>query len=182
MEMDAQIGRNLARLRGELSQQDLAGRMRERGWKWSQATVWSIEKGERPLRLAEARAVADIVLKPLDLLLWTDGASEIMARQQAVKRASDEVTEAMDRLAHAQMELAIAADAHSEEMSDRWKDIVRDWLRRNGATFDEEARMLARESEAVEQVRMGMTQEELRAEQERSREGLEFVTEFERSR
>lgn len=34
--------------------------MRERGFEWAQATVWSIEKGKRPLRLAEAEALADI--------------------------------------------------------------------------------------------------------------------------
>lgn len=37
--------------------------MKERGLKWSQATVWNVERGERPLRLAEARVLVD-VLKP----------------------------------------------------------------------------------------------------------------------
>jgi len=72
---DAEIGRALVRLRGSRSQQFLADRMRERGWRWSQATVWSVEKGDRPLRLAEAvdvaevlgaDSVADLVGAPLD--------------------------------------------------------------------------------------------------------------------
>lgn len=36
-----------------MSQQDLASEMRSRGFKWAQATVWSIETGERPLRFTE---------------------------------------------------------------------------------------------------------------------------------
>jgi hypothetical protein len=35
--------------------------MRERGWKWSQATVWSVERGDRPLRLAEAEDLAGVL-------------------------------------------------------------------------------------------------------------------------
>lgn len=54
MQQDELIGRNVALYRGDKSQKAVADAMRARGWKWSQATVWSIEKGERPLRLAEA--------------------------------------------------------------------------------------------------------------------------------
>lgn len=57
---DEQIGRNLVALRGDLSQKELADRMRKRGFKWSQATVWAIEKGERPLRLTESAALEAI--------------------------------------------------------------------------------------------------------------------------
>jgi transcriptional regulator with XRE-family HTH domain len=58
---DKTIGQNLLRLRGERSQKELADAMRARGFKWSQATVWSIEKGERPLRLAEAEALGTVL-------------------------------------------------------------------------------------------------------------------------
>lgn len=58
---DEHIGQILTLKRGGMSQQALAESMRSLGWKWSQATVWSIEKGERPLRLAEAADVAAIV-------------------------------------------------------------------------------------------------------------------------
>lgn len=175
MHIDEQIGRNLARSRGSLSQQDLATRMRERGWKWSQATVWSIEKGERPLRLGEAHDVADELRVTLSELLLADGAAQIMAHQRAVQRASDEVSAALERLREAQIQLAMAADMHTEHMSDRWKDIVRDWLSRTGATFDEEARLEDREHEAVEQLRTGMTAEEMWHAQEHSLEGYEFM-------
>ncbi|PUB26799.1 helix-turn-helix protein [Promicromonospora sp. AC04] len=58
-ERDIHIGKNLTSRRGVRSQQALARAMRNRGWKWSQATASAIEKGERPLKLAEAIDLAD---------------------------------------------------------------------------------------------------------------------------
>lgn len=43
-----------------MSQKELANRMRKHGFKWSQATVWAIEKGERPLRLTESMSLGEI--------------------------------------------------------------------------------------------------------------------------
>jgi transcriptional regulator with XRE-family HTH domain len=53
---NAAIGANVlaVRTRRGVSQQDLARHMRARGHKWSQATVWNTESGERNLRLVEA--------------------------------------------------------------------------------------------------------------------------------
>jgi hypothetical protein len=68
---DQVIGANIQRLRGSQSQQDIADAMRERGHKWSQATVWSVEKGERAVRLAEAADLGEILSNargPMDLL------------------------------------------------------------------------------------------------------------------
>lgn len=58
-ERDTHIGKNLAAHRGVRSQTELARAMRNRGWKWSQSTVWAIEKGDRPIKLAEAVDLAD---------------------------------------------------------------------------------------------------------------------------
>lgn len=66
---DEQIGQNIVRLRGDRSQQWVADRMREKGWKWAQATVWNVEKGERPLRLAEAEDIAEILAVGLERIL-----------------------------------------------------------------------------------------------------------------
>lgn len=58
---DERIGETLRILRGGMSQAELAENMAQRGFpKWSQSTVWTIEKGTRPLRLTEAKALADI--------------------------------------------------------------------------------------------------------------------------
>src|SRR5699024_12530296 len=50
---DQRVGKNITLFRGNMSQQDLAHRMRAQGFKWSQATVWATEKGDRPVRLSE---------------------------------------------------------------------------------------------------------------------------------
>lgn len=63
---DQRVGKNITLFRGSMSQQDLAHRMRAQGFKWSQATVWATEKGERPVRLSEVVALAEILDKPYD--------------------------------------------------------------------------------------------------------------------
>src|SRR5688572_27521658 len=56
---DVQIGGAVRDLRGDMSQEALAESMSEMGHeKWSQSTVWSVERGTRPLRLAEAESLA----------------------------------------------------------------------------------------------------------------------------
>lgn len=58
-----EIGQIVQEWRGERSQQAIADEMRDRGHRWSQATVWSVEKGDRPLKLTEAADLADICEK-----------------------------------------------------------------------------------------------------------------------
>jgi len=69
MATDEQIGATLIRLRSGRSQKDVADAMRSHGFKWSQATVWAVEKGERPLRLTEAQALGVVLGINYDLLL-----------------------------------------------------------------------------------------------------------------
>ena len=59
-----------------MTQQAMANAMRERGWKWSQATVWSVDTGERPLRLAEAKDLAEVLGVDVTALLY-DGATAV---------------------------------------------------------------------------------------------------------
>jgi transcriptional regulator with XRE-family HTH domain len=84
---DQRIGESIARLRANrrMSQADLADRMRDHGFKWSQATVWSIEKGDRPLRLTEGDALTFVLgVESVDMLLPRGGsaASTIEAAQR----------------------------------------------------------------------------------------------------
>lgn len=58
--VDVQIGENIALLRDRTPQGALAQQMKARGHKWSQNTVWLVEQGERPLRMSEAKDLADI--------------------------------------------------------------------------------------------------------------------------
>lgn len=69
IERDVLIGEAVAFHRGPRSQKSLGEAMRARGHRWSQATVWSVEKGDRPLKLAEAVDVAAELGVELDTLL-----------------------------------------------------------------------------------------------------------------
>lgn len=64
IDVDRLIGSRLVDLRSSsgVSQAYLAREMVGRGFsKWSQATVWSVEAGRRPIRLSEAIALATIL-------------------------------------------------------------------------------------------------------------------------
>lgn len=65
---DDQIGQNLRHFRDGMKQADLADKMRERGFTWSQNTVYQVESGSRPIRLTEAQALSIILGFPLDAL------------------------------------------------------------------------------------------------------------------
>ncbi|PPH43461.1 hypothetical protein C5D09_14825 [Rathayibacter sp. AY1C9] len=92
--IDEQIGRNVARLRGRLSQKDLAAALRTRGLKWSQATVWKVETGERPLRLTEAVEIAAVLhtdvrlfFEPTGNVAWNEAYARLIDGQRAFKDA-----------------------------------------------------------------------------------------------
>jgi transcriptional regulator with XRE-family HTH domain len=60
------------RERNGLSQEELAQRMSERGFGFSQATIWKIESGQRPVKISEAVALSEA----LELPRWLDLAEE----------------------------------------------------------------------------------------------------------
>ncbi|WP_221586056.1 helix-turn-helix transcriptional regulator [Microbacterium sp. G2-8] len=108
---DKQIGQNLARMRGEMSQKDLADAMREIGFKWSQATVWSVEKGERPLRLTEAEAIARALGTGTWKLTAVEPESVAMLWGHQARLASDALKEAIRVYDDVRLQLALALDA-----------------------------------------------------------------------
>lgn len=104
---DEEIGQAVARLRSKrnLTQQALADVMRQRGHKWSQATVWSIEKGERPLRLAEAVGMAEALeasftelLQPAEGSLLEDAVLEAVNAGYALRRETQRYLSAQVRI------------------------------------------------------------------------------------
>lgn len=54
-EDDALIGENVKALRGAVSQEELAKKMRARGHAWKKQTVYAVESGQRQLKVVEAR-------------------------------------------------------------------------------------------------------------------------------
>lgn len=73
-ELERNVSTNVRRLRETrgISQEDLAQRMADRGHAFSQATIWKIEQGKRPLKMTEAIALAE----ELGLSRWGDLAME----------------------------------------------------------------------------------------------------------
>lgn len=112
-ERDKQIGRNLAAMRGELSQDDLAARMKGRGYKWSQSTVWSIERGDRPLRLTEALDVLQCLSRSesdiWELLESSDTSREVRGEIKALEDARDALVERWHRFELQRRSLAVTA-------------------------------------------------------------------------
>ena len=106
-ERDALIGRNVTRLRGDRPQKDLADAMRERGHKWSQATVWSVEKGERPLRLTEADDLVEVLGHPFVRLSAPDSETLGWAMLRGLRAAEGDIEKAVERYIDAQDQLAV---------------------------------------------------------------------------
>jgi len=79
----------------ELSQESLAKQMTERGYRWQQATVYKIEKGERRMQLGEALAVAAILGVPVDRM--AEGTGDIVALSK-IKKALAELADLRQRL------------------------------------------------------------------------------------
>lgn len=108
--LDEQIGSNLARLRGDLSQRDLAVEMTRRGWKWSHVTVGSVERGERPLRAAEALGVANILGIQVEDLVTAQDNVRLREAQRSVIYQLDRLQTAVRAWDAARVELAVVAD------------------------------------------------------------------------
>lgn len=107
-ELNKRIGQNLARFRGAVSQAQLASEMRERGHKWSQATVWSIEKGERALRLEEAKDALEILNGDLvDSLLRSSGDNALRTGVRKLLDASQKFEEAAKAALEAHRDLEV---------------------------------------------------------------------------
>ena len=104
-DLDILIGKNLTTLRGSVSQQELAALMRDRNHKWSQATVWSVEKGERPLRLHEAVDLASVLGQLAGATVRVD---DLFREPQAV-RHHEQVRRQIVRTNQAEDDLQVAA-------------------------------------------------------------------------
>lgn len=105
---DAQIGRNVNLIRAGRTQKEVAAGMRDRGWRWTQSTVWSIESGERSVKLAEATDLATVLdvgvpdlLREDDSVVVSQCYSRVMSARLALERAAGEFIEATTNLAFA---------------------------------------------------------------------------------
>lgn len=97
-----------------VSQEELAGRVADRDFPFSQATIWKVENGQRPLKAAELVAVADAleIRSPISLTLQPDAARHLIDLQRASAHASavwHAVKDAAAAYLAAQLDLVVAA-------------------------------------------------------------------------
>lgn len=153
---DQNLGLNVRAYReaAEVSQEELARRMTDRGYGFSRATVWKIEQNKRDVRLGEAVALTDALGLPSWRTLTTEPRQFALetnidlANREALEKYA-ELKAAAHTYLNAQIQLAfsirIATDAgHSVS------DFFRTWL----ATPAEQAAVEARvEAEHADQHR-----------------------------
>jgi len=102
-----------------LTQTELAQRMEERGHRWHQATVYKVEDGRRPTRLAEAVALAEVLEVPLTHLIGPDAPErvarfELARATQRAKEARREVDRWTVELGQAEAERVALAARYNE--------------------------------------------------------------------
>ncbi|MDI3241641.1 helix-turn-helix transcriptional regulator [Arthrobacter sp. AL08] len=138
---DGLMGMRVAQLRGERSQKSVADEMRLRGWKWSQATMWSIERGDRPLKVREAKELAEVLgIELMDLFQEPAILSiekEIKELVLNVKRDHDAAVTQLQKLRSSHQLLQDRASDSSLKDDDRLAPITKlakDTLERS--TFD----------------------------------------------
>jgi transcriptional regulator with XRE-family HTH domain len=115
-DIDQNIAANLRIYRdaGNISQEELAQRMADRGFGFSQATVWKIERGQRPVRASELVALADSlgVMSPTSLTYQPDATRYKVQLDQANRNAQhayETLREAAADYLEAQVVLVVAA-------------------------------------------------------------------------
>ncbi|WP_307219140.1 helix-turn-helix transcriptional regulator [Microbacterium sp. SORGH_AS_0888] len=97
---EANFARNMAVLRERrgMSQSELARRMTERGFdNYSQMTVSRTEKGQRPIRLGEARVLAEVLGSRLEEMTRGSGIEEMVRQLTSV---ADGLAQAMTDTVH----------------------------------------------------------------------------------
>ena len=115
-DIDQNIAANMRTYReaGNVSQEELAQRMADLGFGFSQATIWKIESGQRPVRASELVALADSlgIMRATSLTDKPDIARHEVRLEQANRkayRAYETLKKAASDYLDAQLELVVAA-------------------------------------------------------------------------
>lgn len=128
-EFDRMIGDRITELRGtKLSQQALADKMRERGFRWNQATAWSVERGDRPLKFAEAEALAQLFhLQTMDELKPSSAREDYQRLMSAIDGVRDAFAEALISIGNLRRAQDFLDDALSDagpDEEERLRDLI----------------------------------------------------------
>lgn len=128
---ERQFARNMQKMReGQgWSQSELARKMVEAGWSnYNQMTVSRTEKGERPIRLSEAKALARIFGSHVEEMSASDERYSVNVALKATASAYEALAEAAKEFLQAQNELSIRADSATIAGGDIDPDAVEGWL------------------------------------------------------
>lgn len=117
--VNVRIGRNVSIHRGEMSQVHLAKMMTERGNKWSQATVWNTEQGNRPLKLKEALDLASILSVSLEALTGSESQAEFTSfLDKDTEELEDAFTETVEKVVHLAWIHSVYGQSSAETLTD----------------------------------------------------------------
>ncbi|AQA02109.1 hypothetical protein BVC93_06340 [Mycobacterium sp. MS1601] len=97
------------------SQEDVAERLRRQGFEMHQTTVAKIERGARPLRVAEAAALAEVFEMPIITVLGVEAATDFAASPDTYQR---ELEQARKRLDHSRENLHSVAQQHAHLLAE----------------------------------------------------------------
>lgn len=119
--METAVGARVRALREAKgwSQQEIADRMKRRGFDWMQSTVAKTEAAARPIRINEAFALARVFDESINALIYEESVRGNL--EHAVFVAEDAVAEAESRVQDAEQALQQARRAleKAEESRDR---------------------------------------------------------------
>lgn len=108
------------RLDRKWSQEDLAERLRHQGFEMHQTTVAKIERGARPLRVAEAAAIADVFDMPIMAVFGQSSPLDRPVNLDSQRR----VEEARVRVDHSRDNLYNVAQQHAHLLAEVEKLIL----------------------------------------------------------
>lgn len=138
-----------------LSQEELAQRMVERGFGFTQATVWKIEQGKRAVRIAEAVALMDVLGLPSWMNLTRSPHTfrrdaQLQAAHRYAGVAYSAVKDAATEFLRAQAEVAAAA-AEAREAGVAVNPLWTSWLPESPERAVLEARVAYYRADAIQQ-------------------------------
>lgn len=116
------------------------------------ATVWSVEKGERPLRLAEAETLAGILGITVDNFTKTENAVRLAVANSQMHGTYERLRQVVDDFFEAQLLLAATEDAaiSDSDASGVLQVAVESWLHTCPEDVCEEVRTTREVSVTVE--------------------------------
>ncbi|MGE2715138.1 helix-turn-helix transcriptional regulator [Mycolicibacterium litorale] len=120
---ERRFGEALRDWRGERgwSQEDVAERLRRQGFEMHQTTVAKIERGARPLRIAEAAALVEVFDLPIIAILGIEATADPTFGAYDRRR---ELEEARKRLDHSRENLHSVAQQHAHLLAEVEKLIL----------------------------------------------------------